>query len=259
MRIINLLVAFLISSLCAWSQSVTIDKITYSLYDRDGVTEARRAPMHRAPEVASTIEIAPFSIAPGEEKEIDVLLNNPGDAFTSFQFDIKLPEGISVVSDEDGYFISVGSRTTSRKHTIEADGLSNGGVRVLCYSGKNDTFSGEEGAVAVITVKASEEITEGEYQFKMTNIVLSRPDVSEFVPENFTGTITVEKGFVLGDVNGDGKVNINDYIGVANHILGNSPAGFNEAAADTNGDGKININDYIGVANIILTGSPSGK
>ena len=59
-----------------------------------------------------------------------------------------------------------------------------------------------------------------------------------------------------GDVNGDGTVDISDYIGVANHILGNTPDGFNADAADVNGDGAIDISDYIGVANIILTGKP---
>jgi len=63
-------------------------------------------------------------------------------------------------------------------------------------------------------------------------------------------------GITLGDVNNDGVVDISDYIGVANHILGNTPEGFNEVAADVNNDGSIDISDYIGVANIILTGKP---
>jgi len=61
---------------------------------------------------------------------------------------------------------------------------------------------------------------------------------------------------LAGDVNNDGTVDISDYIGVANHILGNTPDGFNAAAADVNNDGEIDISDYIGVANIILTGKP---
>lgn len=64
---------------------------------------------------------------------------------------------------------------------------------------------------------------------------------------------------VLGDATGDGIVDVSDYIGIANYIMGNIPAGFNEKAADVNGDGVIDISDYIGVANIILYGSVSGK
>jgi hypothetical protein len=65
-----------------------------------------------------------------------------------------------------------------------------------------------------------------------------------------------QTAYVLGDVNGDGKVDVSDYIGVANRILNIEQEGFNEQAADVNKDGKIDISDYIGVANIILTGSP---
>ena len=69
-------------------------------------------------------------------------------------------------------------------------------------------------------------------------------------------TVSPQSYVITGDVNDDGKVDISDYIGVANYILGNIPYGFNETAADVNNDGKIDISDYIGVANIILKGKP---
>ena len=62
--------------------------------------------------------------------------------------------------------------------------------------------------------------------------------------------------YKTGDVNGDNIVDISDYIGVANYILGNTPYGFNVTAADVNKDGIVDISDYIGVANIILKGKP---
>ena len=68
-----------------------------------------------------------------------------------------------------------------------------------------------------------------------------------------------EEVVVKGDANGDGIVDVSDYIGIANYIMGNIPAGFNEQAADVNGDGIIDVSDYIGVANLILYGSISGK
>lgn len=63
---------------------------------------------------------------------------------------------------------------------------------------------------------------------------------------------------IKGDVNNDGKVDVSDYIGVANHILGIAQDIFNEEAADVDGSGAIDVSDYIGVANIILTGSIYG-
>lgn len=64
--------------------------------------------------------------------------------------------------------------------------------------------------------------------------------------------------YSLGDISGDNAVDVSDYIGVANHILGNTPAGFNALAADVNNDGVVDVSDYIGIANIILTGSIYG-
>ena len=57
---------------------------------------------------------------------------------------------------------------------------------------------------------------------------------------------------VKGDANGDGVVDIADAVAIMNYILGNPPAGFNEAAADISGDGNITITDAVGVVNIIL-------
>ncbi len=66
------------------------------------------------------------------------------------------------------------------------------------------------------------------------------------------------KSYTLGDINDDGKIDVSDYIGIANHILGHTPEGFVMQAADVNFDGNIDVSDYIGVANIILTGSVYG-
>ena len=64
---------------------------------------------------------------------------------------------------------------------------------------------------------------------------------------------------LIGDATGDGIVDVSDYIGIANYILGNIPNGFNKKAADVNSDGIIDVSDYIGVANIILYGNINGK
>ena len=78
-------------------------------------------------------------------------------------------------------------------------------------------------------------------------------------PSNNVVPVSLKGKYLLGDINGDGKVDVSDYIGIANHILGTTPAGFIKEAGDVDRDGKIDVSDYIGVANIILTGSIYGK
>ncbi len=60
----------------------------------------------------------------------------------------------------------------------------------------------------------------------------------------------------LGDVNEDGILNIQDVIGIVNHILAtNILFECSLEAADVNVDGNININDLISVINLILGNS----
>ena len=61
----------------------------------------------------------------------------------------------------------------------------------------------------------------------------------------FTTSIT------LGDVNGDGTVDVNDVTAIVNHIQGVPSATFVEAAADVNGDGTVDVNDVTAIVNTI--------
>ena len=55
-----------------------------------------------------------------------------------------------------------------------------------------------------------------------------------------------------GDVNGDGKVNAQDYILIRKHIMGIKLTGDNLSRADVNKDNFINSKDYIAIRKIIL-------
>ena len=57
---------------------------------------------------------------------------------------------------------------------------------------------------------------------------------------------------LLGDVNGDGVVDLSDSIMVTYYSLHVAPANFNEAAADVNGDGQIDLSDAITIIYISL-------
>ena len=65
--------------------------------------------------------------------------------------------------------------------------------------------------------------------------------------------IVTVNGIVPGDANGDGSVNVSDYVTVANYILEEDPQPFVFAAADIDGNEDINVSDLVAVANIALT------
>ena len=148
--------------------------------------------MRAATSSTNLLYIEPFTITPGEEKEVLVMLNNPGEAFSDIQYDLYLPDGIEVVKDEIGYWIDLGSRTTDRKHNLPEAALQrDGAVRVLCYSDNTETFFGHSGDVMKITLKASDNLPAGLYDLELKNVELARPDMTNDRLQTFTSSVSV--------------------------------------------------------------------
>ena len=70
---------------------------------------------------------------------------------------------------------------------------------------------------------------------------------------------TGKEPLILGDANGDMKVNVSDIVEIVNDILGKPSAKYNRNAADVNGDGQVNVTDIVNVVNIIMTSSSSAS
>ena len=177
-------------------------------------------------------------------------------AAEGFSFDLHLPDGMSVATDEDGFpqvYLSE-ERTNSRKtNTFERVILSDGGLRVFGASTNGGIISGNDGEIVVVNVNVAN-VKEGEYPVILKNIVISDEDAKAHEVNDVITFLRVID-YVLGDVNMDGKINVADYTSVAHHIMGNTPEVFNKNAADANHDGKINVADLTAIAHIIMYGS----
>lgn len=57
---------------------------------------------------------------------------------------------------------------------------------------------------------------------------------------------------LIGDVNGDGFVNVSDIACVVNHILDKTNDVFSFDRADVNGDSKVNVTDIVCIINIVM-------
>jgi hypothetical protein len=104
----------------------------------------------------NSLSMDDVKIAPGQTAQVSVNLNN-STAYTAFQFDMTLPEGITV---ED---VTLAERASG--HTLKK-GPVNGKYRVLAYSYNEETkegnkpITGTEGAIVNLTLKAGETIAE---------------------------------------------------------------------------------------------------
>jgi hypothetical protein len=182
-------------------------------------------------------------------------------AIRGFQFDIYLPEGVTVVKSAKGKIIgslSDGRLPEDDEHSLTLSEQGDGAIRFLCGSLYDETFTGNDGEIATLTVKIAENINDGDHAVILRNIKLTETDINNYYQTDYVKSTLTIKSYTLGDINSDQKIDVSDYIGIANHILGNTPEGFVMKAADVNEDGLIDVSDYIGVANIILTGSIYG-
>lgn len=211
-------------------------------------------------QIENTIYIDRVEASAGQQILLSVKMKNTV-AIQGYQFDIYLPNGVTVAEDEDGFALAELSyaRTTKLKtNYFETSATSDGGLRVLCGSTKGYTFSGNDGEVAIITLNISADINDGEHAIILKNIKLSDPNSVAYRTDYVKSTLAISS-YTLGDVNADGSVDVADFIAIANHILGNTIAGFVEKAADVNLDNFIDVADFIGVANMILNEQVAGS
>ena len=87
----------------------------------------------------------------------------------------------------------------------------------------------------------------------VNSLQIQTTDGSIFVPcSEIKRLYTREAKAVLGDVNGDGDVDIADAVCIVNYVVSKPNTTFNEAAADANGDGDIDIADAVHIVNFVV-------
>ena len=97
--------------------------------------------------------IEDFSISAGETRTVSILLDNET-AYTAFQTDIYLPEGL-VVEQEDGDYIFDLTSRKGRDHNIASQVQADGAIRIMSYSPSIKTYSGNIGALVTFNVTAT--------------------------------------------------------------------------------------------------------
>lgn len=79
--------------------------------------------------------------------------------------------------------------------------------------------------------------------------------VEEYAQANQWKEFHLMHGYLLGDVNRDGKVDNDDVTTLIDYILGNASEPFDKINADINEDGIYNVSDVTGIINIAATHS----
>ena len=203
--------------------------------------------------VASTdyIAIPVSAVSKGAEVVVPVELVNTTEVM-GIECKVQITEGFSVAKKADG---SLKVEQTERKADQTLTVAVDGNVLTVKTSG-TQAYTGNTGAVFTIAIAPDEATAPADYVLKVTDVkfvnatgVASRPDAKT--------TLTL-RDYVLGDVDSDQLVAINDAVIVMNHIVGADTPAFNAKAADMDGNGSVEINDAVLIMNTVV-GTESTK
>ena len=178
------------------------------------------------------ISINDFSLFAGETKDLNIELDNEV-TYAAFQFDLYLPEGISLME------YSAGKTRMPEETTLEMNQQEDGSYRFISVAMGQEEIKGTSGSIITIKVKAGENLESGNLTGYFRKVKLSMLDGSGATYEVMSFPITIMT--LLGDANGDGEVNVADVDYVIEHIGEGLDA--TNKAADVNDDGEINVAD----------------
>ena len=155
----------------------------------------------------ATLTVSDFSIEAGGRATItidsDVALNE----YCSFQFDVLLPEGITMPytmnpdeeeeqygyynEDEEEWIPAVESGICKSSHVLEYSAIK-GGYRFVCYNSKFATFKTGSKNVLTLVLEASEEMVNGVYSIAVGGKdVFIANENSHIIPSSVSGTAIV--------------------------------------------------------------------
>lgn len=228
----------------------------YSCYDRAFVRSLDASKKEYIESRAANddrLYIEDLIIEPGETLSVPVLLIN-NIAYSGFQTDLYLPDGLSVDMEDDEYIIDLTSRK-DYSHSVSCYQQSDGAIRIYVSSMSTASFSGNSGAILTISLTASNTF-HGPATISLKNTICAEPIGTKHVLQDEVCIVNSSMSeVILGDVNSDGSVNISDVTALINFLLTDNATGINLTAANCNQDGSVNISDVTLLINYLLTNS----
>ena len=110
---------------------------------------------------ADNLAVGPVTMVPGQTKEVAISLENPQQAYTAFQLELVLPEGVTMVRDAQGRLMARLDDGRKADHVLNAADKGGGVCRLMSFSLSNSPFAGTDGPLLHVTLHADQSLTEG--------------------------------------------------------------------------------------------------
>ena len=140
--------------------------------------------------IDNVIYIKPFSASAGEVKKLSICMKNTAE-IRGFQFNLYLPEGVTIAQNAKGkqlVSLNPGRRGEFDEHTLSVGKQEDGSYLFLCGSLSDDTFLGNDGEIATVTLIIPEDISKGQYPVVIRNQKLTENDISKYYEKAYVET-----------------------------------------------------------------------
>ncbi len=141
----------------------------------------------------NTVYIAPMEAVAGQELTLSVKMKNSVEA-EGFQFCLSLPEGFSVVRDNEGFAeatLSTERTTAARTNTFATTIMPDGTLRVMGASTNGSAISAGDGEVCKIRVRVADSVAEGSYTLTLSDVAISDTSAKSHDVKLVETTVTV--------------------------------------------------------------------
>jgi len=190
--------------------------------------------------------IEDFSFATIDTTTVNLVLDNET-PFTAFQFDIYMPDGLTIVPGS----VALTDRVAS-DHTLTVNEIAEGVYRLMSYSLGINTFAGNSGALVTLDVAATNDFV-GTATITLRKVLFTAATGVEVPLGDEFCTVTVTAEGLIGDVDEDGFVTISDVTDLIDYLLSGMVSPFNLGNADVSGDGDISISDVTDLIDYLMS------
>lgn len=151
------------------------------------------------------LSVEPVNMKAGETKQVAIVLNNPTNKYAAFQFDLVLPDGISIAKNNKGKLIASLDEDRKDDHTLNVSETGTNTYRFLAFSMTNTEFYGTDGALVYVTLQADEDISGGNKTATIQSQVFTEVSGEQHKWNDTAFQITIEASTGVKDLMTNGK------------------------------------------------------
>jgi len=202
----------------------------------------------------SSLYVPSVSCRLSDSVKVEICLKNTAPCI-ALEMDVALPDGFELDTLRSGL-----SPTRKGGHQFSvARMLGTSSVyKVMAYSMKvKDVFSGTDGAVLELYLKSPAAINA--YTLDIKEVLLLDTLTNTMEVSVTDGRINVTSKSLVGDANGDQKVDVTDVVNLVAWINGRKRVSMDSTAMDVDGNGKWNVADIAKMVVLINSLEPTLK